>query len=165
MTISYCNAIHSIKMEGRSGALHPARILVVIRTAHRSFSHTRIPSAYACGYPRSCSNFASLVFTYSDSSPWCRHSIKMEGRSGALHPARILVVVQTSHCSFSHTRIRHRGAAIPLKWNVVTDVGDGHFFALWGGGLCGRCPIITARLRVVQTFCTGQNYHLTRELV
>ena len=118
-----------------------------------------VSSAYACGYPRSCSNFALLVFTYSDS---CRHSIKMEGRSGALHPARILVVVQTSHCSFSHTRIR---AAIPLKWNVVTDVGNGHFFALWGGGLCGRCPIITAGLRVVQTFCTGQNYHLTRELV
>ena len=72
MTISYCNAIHSIKMEGRSGALHPARILIVVRTA------------------------LTLVLIYSDSSPWCRHSIKMEGRSGALHPARILVVVQTA---------------------------------------------------------------------
>ena len=140
----------------------------------RLFSHTRIPSAGACGYPRSCSNFALLVFTYSDSSrakcgdpvnkkalrayrpqTYCpglpqsyanvsnvsvalrndrggrRHSIKMEWRSqlnccayprsysnGAcacshilgfprLVPVGILVAVQTSRCSFSHTRIRH----------------------------------------------------------
>ena len=40
----------------------PVGILVVVQTSHCSFSHTRIPSAYACGYPRSCSNFALLVF-------------------------------------------------------------------------------------------------------
>ena len=50
-----------------SVALRSACILVVVQTSHCSFSHTRIPSAYACGYPRSCSNFALLVFTYSDS--------------------------------------------------------------------------------------------------
>ena len=50
-----------------SVAMRPACILVVVQTSHCSFSHTRIPSAYACGYPRSCSNFALLVFTYSDS--------------------------------------------------------------------------------------------------
>ena len=50
-----------------SVAMRPACILVVVQTSHCSFSHTRIPSVYACGYPRSCSNFALLVFTYSDS--------------------------------------------------------------------------------------------------
>ena len=52
----------------RSGALRPMRILVFIRSALRLTSYTRIPSADACGYPRSCSNFALLVFTYSDLS-------------------------------------------------------------------------------------------------
>ena len=44
-----------------------ACILVFMRIAQGLFLYTRIPSAYACGYPRSCSNFALLVFTYSDS--------------------------------------------------------------------------------------------------
>ena len=108
---------HPIKMGCRSQYI-AARILVVVQTA------------------------LTLVFTYSDSSPWRCHPIKMGGRLQYI-AARILVVVQTSRCSFSHTRIHHRGDAIPLKWNVVTDVGDGYFFA----GLCRlRC-----RLAIIAT--------------
>ena len=124
--------------------LMPVGILVVIRTALTLvlIYSDSIPSAYACGYPRSCSNFALLVFTYSDSSPWRCHPIKMEGRSQYI-AARILVVVQTSRCSFSHTRIRHRGDAIQLKWDVIANIGDGYFFA----GLCRlwcRLAVFTA---------------------
>ena len=65
-----------------SVALRPACILVFMRTAQGLFLYTRIPSAYACGYPRSYSNGADA----------CSHILGFP----RLMPVGILVVIRTA---------------------------------------------------------------------
>ena len=94
-------------MEGRLQYI-AARILVVIQTSRCSFSHTRIPSAYACGYPRSYSNGADA----------CSHILGFP----RLTPVGILVVIRTALMLVLIYSDSSPGDAIPLKWKVACNI-------------------------------------------
>lgn len=72
----------------------------------------------SCWYPRSCSNCAGACF----------HILLIPS---ALLPAGILVVVQTALTLVFTYSDSSPGDATPLKWDVVTNVGNGDFFT-WG---------------------------------
>ena len=116
----------------------------------RLFSHTRIPSAGACGYPRSCSNCAvacfhilgfprlmpvgilvvirtalALVLIYSDSSrAKCGDPVNKKTLR-AYRPQTYCPGLPQSYANVSNVSVALRndrgGDAIPLKWNVARN--------------------------------------------